>query len=79
MHRHWIEACQREGRRVGVVSGAIAAEVNPTEVAPMVRPATVSAPATQDGTWWLDVEIGVGDYILSQMYQEDEILGLWPA
>lgn len=79
MDRHWIEACQREGRRVGVVTGGIAAEVNPHENAPMVVPAVVVGPAEKPGVWWLGVEFLPGHEKLPQMYPEKEILGIWPA
>lgn len=78
MLRHWIEAAQREGRRVGVAVGGIAAEVNPDEIAPYVMAATVVGPADHEGVWWLYVESmlqGFGP--MPQMYRENEIVGLW--
>jgi hypothetical protein len=78
MDKHWIEACQREGHWVGVVSGQIAAEINPTTNAPMIQPALVRGEADRPGTWWVEIEFLAGEERLPQMYREEEILGLWP-
>lgn len=80
MDRHWIEAAQREGRQVGVIWGAVAAEVNPTTTAPVVVPARVKGPDPEEGpdTWWLEVEFLPGGEPMSLMYREVEILGFWP-
>lgn len=79
MDKRWIEAAQREGRRVGVVVGQIAAEVNPGECAPLVLPARVWSQAQkQPNSWWLGVEFLPGDSApLPQLYREEDILGLW--
>lgn len=82
MDLHWIEAAAREGRRVGVVTGQIAAAINPMECVPLVVPATVVGPADQPGmpgdAWWLELELLPGNEPLPQLYKPEEILGFWP-
>lgn len=77
MDRHWIETAQKTGRRVGVVMGQIAAEVNPLENAPMVVPGTVVEESLENDRWWVDVEVIPGQ-TMPQMYRAEEILGFWP-
>lgn len=86
MDKHWIEAAQQADRKVGVVVGGIAAEMNPTEAVPFICSATVLGPVEEQlyrgdepiEVWWLDVDLVAGN-TLAQMYEEKDILGLWPS